>query len=378
MSTWLYTGNSNWTCPKQTPDTPLLGSSWHLQEPRPHTSSVQVNSLGIVRSWAPPPRPHASKSQASPRGSLFQIQLGWAYFSLPPRSQSWPSQLLTGRKSPVNKPGVVCIPPLQSCTAVMLVFSLVFHFKRRLCLWAVHPLFPPLESLFALCPVASCSPSQSVTKHPVELFCILLFPILFSLLYFFPQHVLSFDVSFSLLPYFSISPRPTNSQETVCSGWGVLCWDPTWFTHWFILRVQDTSWLVMGAQDKSERLVLCLPSMSENTATYHWPIAASVDATERLPGPATASRDSAGHMLLAQRGAAPSLGLAQLFTGAVPGRATAASPHGPLSDAVLTLSSLSHTSVTFSPSVRFLSVLSAVLITTISFYDLVEVQMGSD
>lgn len=83
-------------------------------------------------------------------------------------------------------------------------------------------------------------------------------------------------------------------------------------------------------------------------------------------------------MLLAQRGAAPSLGLAQLFTGAVPGRATAASPHGPLSDAVLTLSSLSHTSVTFSPSVRFLSVLSAVLITTISFYDLVEVQMGSD
>ena len=63
---------------------------------------------------------------------------------------------------------------------------------------------------------------ESVTKHPVELFCILLFPILFSLI-FSPQHVLSFDVSFSLLPYFFISPRPTNSQETVCSGWGLLC-----------------------------------------------------------------------------------------------------------------------------------------------------------
>ena len=154
MSTWLYTGNSNWTCPKQTPDTPLLGSSWHLQEPCPHTSSVQVNSLGIILSWAPPPRPHASKSQASPRGSLFQIQLGWAYFSLPPRSQSWPSQLLTGRKRPVNKPGVVCIPPLQSWTAVTLVFSLVFHSKRRLCLWVCAPAIPSTWKPF--CSVSCC------------------------------------------------------------------------------------------------------------------------------------------------------------------------------------------------------------------------------
>lgn len=146
MSAWLYTGNSNWTCPKRTPDTPLLGSSRHLQEPRPRTSSIQVNSLGIILSWAPPPRPHASKSQASPRGSLFQIQLGWGYFSLPPRSQSWPSQLLTGRKSPVNKRGVVCIPPLHSCTAVTLVFSLVLSHASG----SMRLLFPPLESLFAV------------------------------------------------------------------------------------------------------------------------------------------------------------------------------------------------------------------------------------
>lgn len=106
-----------------------------------------------------------------------------------------------------------------------------------------------------------------------------------------------------------------------------------------------------------------------------------LDATERLPGPATASRDSTRLKLLAQRGAAASLGLAQLFTGAVPGWATAASPtvpcqtrRSPWSHWVI----LQLLSVTFSPSVRFLSALSAALITMISFYDLVEVQMGSD
>lgn len=73
------------------------------------------------------------------------------------------------RKSPVNKPGVVCIPPLHPCTAVTLVFSLVLSLQKTpvplgLCVcYSLH-----LQA-FLLCVLSPPAPPlrESAPKHPV-------------------------------------------------------------------------------------------------------------------------------------------------------------------------------------------------------------------
>lgn len=151
-------------CPKQTLDSPLpTGTSWvppHLQEPRPYTFSVQVSSLGIL-SWAPPPTPHASKSQAGPRGVLFQIQLRDETISHCLHSHSPGQASFSLEKKPCEQTrrGLHPTPSsLHRSNAGLLVGPLTP--KDTCASGSVRLLFPPLASLLALCAVASCSPSQ--------------------------------------------------------------------------------------------------------------------------------------------------------------------------------------------------------------------------
>lgn len=194
------------------------------------------------------------------------------------------------------------------------------------CLWVYASAIPSTWKPFC-CVLSPPVPllRESVTKHPVELFSVLLSPSF--LVCFIFSHSMGYLLTCHFL-YFHIAPfhlGPGTPERLYVLGWGG------------VLRYHLVCSLIYP--QGAGHLLACngcsgqIWKTGSVFALHEWkhrnvPLAnrgQCLDATERLPGPATASRDSTRLKLLAQRGAAASLGLAQLSQ--VPFQAEPQPPH---------------------------------------------------